>query len=334
MGAPYQPQALNRFCCRGADNVLRLGKINFQLQFGTPWSLGTHQMIFLHDNLESLTIVAAEISTNDVIYLKHHKRLTKLSHLHLDHCDVSPKALGIILSVPRALISLVLTEYDYRSLPKYYISSDEQLEMALSPQIDSLRDLYLGLRFQQQSFPTPYDFSNFTSLQKLILECRPLDNRPRHSLVLTDRTLQISELDNITVRRVAWVTFPERPMCLVLQTPPGYRLTASDTQRDIERLGRSLRITHDAVVQPQRAFEIRLMVVRQTEQKGAVPPYLYNEHVPEKVICYDSFASTPNWDFKTKAELESTLERGIEDLVPNEMPLPDSAPGEPSSGPT
>ena len=41
--------------------MLRLGKINFQLQFGNPWSLGTLQMIFLHDNLESLTIVAAEI---------------------------------------------------------------------------------------------------------------------------------------------------------------------------------------------------------------------------------------------------------------------------------
>ena len=46
------------------------------------------------------------------------------------------------------------------------------------------------------------------------------------------------------------------------------------------------------------------MVVRQTEPKGAVPPYLYNEHVPEKVVCYDSFASTPNWDFKTKTDLE------------------------------
>ena len=95
-------------------------------------------------------------------------------------------------------------------------------------------------------------------------------------------------------------------MCLVLQTPPGYRLTASDTQRDIERLGRSLRITHDAVVWSPQAFEIRLMMVRQTEPKGAVPPYLYNEHVPEKVVCYDSSASTPNWDFNTKTELEPT----------------------------
>jgi hypothetical protein len=302
--ATYRPRARSRFCCRGADNVLRLGKINFQLQFGNPWSLGTHQMIFLHDNLESLTIVAAEIGADDVSYLRHHKRLTKLSRLRLDHCDVCPKALAIILSVPRALISLVLTEYDYRGIPKYCISNDGQLGMALNPQIDSLRDLYLGLRFQQQSFPTPYDFSNFTSLQKLILECRPLDNRLHPSLALTDRTLQISELDNVTVRRVVWITFPEHPMCLVLQTPPGYRLTASDTQRDIEKLGQSLRITHDAVVQPRRAFEIRLMVVRQTEPKGAVPPYLYNEHVPEKVVCYDSFASTPNWDFKTKAEVE------------------------------
>ena len=284
-------------------------------------------MIFLHDNLESLTIVAAKIGPGDVSYLRHHKRLTKLSRLHLDHCNVCPKALEIILSVPRALISLVLTEYDYRAPHKYSISNGEELGMALTPQIDSLRDLSLGLRFQQQSFPTPYDFSNFTSLEKLILECMPLDNLLHPSLVLTDRTLQISKFDNATVRHVVWITFPERPLCLVLQTPPRYRLTASDTQRDIERLGRSLRITHDTVVRSPQAFEIRLMMVRQTERKGAVPPYLYNEHVPEKVVCYDSFASTSNWDFKTETELQTDEENRSSR---NAMPLPenvDSAPG-------
>jgi hypothetical protein len=253
-------------------------------------------MIFLHDNLESLTIVAAEIGANDVSYLRHHKRLTKLSRLHLDHCDVCPKALEIILSVPRALVSLVLTEYDCRGPHKYCISNDEELGMALTPQIDSLRDLCLGLRFQQQSFSTPHDFSNFTSLEKLVLECMPLDNLLHPSLVLTDRTLQISGFDGATLRHVVWITFPERPLCLVLQTPPGYRLTACDTQRDIEKLGRSLRRTHDAVVRSPQAFEIRLMMVRQTERRGAVPLHLYNDYVPEKVVCYDSFASTSNWD--------------------------------------
>jgi hypothetical protein len=279
-------------------------------------------MIFLHNNLESLTIVAAEIGARDVSYLKQHKRLTKLSRLHLDHCDISPKALEIILSVPRALISLVLTEYDYRGPYKYCISNDEELGMVLTPQIDSLRDLHLGLRFQQQSFPTPYDFSNLTSLEKLTLECMPLDNLLHPSLVLTDRTLQISEFDNATIRHVVWVTFPRRPLCLVLQTPPGYRLTASDTQRDIEKLGRSLRITHDAVVRSPQAFEIRLMMVRQTERKGAVPPYLYNEHVPEKVVCYDSFAPTSNWDFKTETELQTDEENRSSRNV---MPLPGEA---------
>jgi hypothetical protein len=285
-------------------------------------------MIFLHDNLESLTIVAAEIGADDVSYLRHHKRLTRLSRLHLDHCDVCPKALEIILSVPRALVSLVLTEYDYRGPHKYCISNDEELGMALAPQIDSLRDLYLGLRFQQQSFPTPYNFSNFASLDKLILECKPLDNLLHPSLVFTDRMLQISQFVNATVRHVVWITFPKRPLCLVLQTPPGYRLTASDTQRDIEKLGRSLRITHDAVVWSPQAFETRLIMVRQTEPKGAVPPYLYNEHVPEKVVCYDSFASTSNWDFKTEAELQTDEENRSSR---NATPLPDNVGSAPAA---
>jgi hypothetical protein len=57
--------------------------------------------------------------------------------------------------------------------------------------------------------------------------------------------------------------------------------------------------------------------MRQTRPKGAVPPYLYNEHVPEKVVCYDSFASESNLDFKTDKERKDDEDRRrLQDSTP------------------
>lgn len=255
--------------------------------------------MFLHNTLESLTLVYASLGPSDVSHLRHHKKLTALSRLHLDHCDICPLALEIILSVPRALQSLELTEYDYGNTFQYNVRDVEQLMTALSPQEDSLQDLQLGLRFQRSGFQTPCDFRNFTKLQKLIVECQPLNNCP---LTLEGRMLQITEPGVIPHLSWIWIVLPERPFSLVLETPPGHRLDAADDRAAIEKLGRSLSLRHNPSTQPLPSLDTRLVIVRQTRPKGAVPPYLYNEHVPEKVVCYDSFASAPNWDFETDGE--------------------------------
>jgi hypothetical protein len=295
------------------DSRLSLGKLNFQHEYGIPWTLGKHNTVFLHDTLESLTLVAAEIGARNVSYLTHHKKLTPLSRLHLDHCDVAPEALEIILSVPRALQSLELTEYDYGPV-KHAIRHPEELRMALSPQGDSLRDLHLGLRSQQRGFRAPYDFCNFASLQQLTLECMSLDNIVTSSLALEGRMLKIT--GNGTLRQIVWIVAPERPFSLVLETTPGYKLDTLDGQTGIERLGQALRTPKESYVRSSPTFRIRLVIVRQTEPKGAVAPYLYDEHVPEKVICYDSFASKSNWDFKTENERQTDTDtRRLRDMT-------------------
>jgi hypothetical protein len=280
-------------------------------------------MVFLHNNLESLTLVAAEIGAHNVSYLRHHKKLTRLSRLHLDHCDIDPKALEIILSVPRALRSLELTEYDYGGV-NYAIGSHEELGMALSPQEDSLRDIHLGLRSQQWGIRAPYDFCDFTNLEKLTLECMSLDDFPYSPSALKGHTLKIT--GNGAIRHIIWIVIPKRLFSLVLQTPAGYRLNVRDSKTGIERLGRFLRTPDITGVQSSPAFETRLIIVRQTEPKGAVPPYLYDEHVPEKVVCYDSFASASKWDFKTNHErrTDETIRR-LRDMTP----FPDAAEGVP-----
>jgi hypothetical protein len=256
-------------------------------------------MVFLHDTLEFLTLVSASLGPHSVGDLRHHKRLTPLSRLHLDHCDVSPEALKIILLVPRALQSLEFAEYSYGNTFRYAIRDVEQLVTAMSPQEDSLRELQLRLRFHQSGFRRPFDFGNFTRLQKLTVECQPIN--PCH-VVLEGRVLQITGPTDIALVSWIWIVLPERPFNLVLQIPPGHKLYAADDRRAIENVGRSLSTRHNAGKQPSPALETRLVIVRQTRPKGAIPPYLYNEHVPEKVVCYDSFASGSNWDFETNQE--------------------------------
>jgi hypothetical protein len=256
-------------------------------------------MVFLHDTLESLTLVAAEIGSHNVSYLRHHKKLTPLSHLHLDHCDVAPEALEIILSVPQALQALELTEYEYGRV-KYAILDPEELMIALSRQGDSLRDLHLGLRPQKWGVRAPCNFCNFTSLRKLTLECMSLDDVVDFSLAMEGRMIKITGHHY----HIVWIISPKHPFSLVLQTPPDYMLNTDDGQAVIERLGRSLRAPNESSLRSSPTFGTRLTIVRQTEIKGAIAPYLYEEHVPEKIVCYDSIASASNWDFKTDDECQ------------------------------
>ena len=288
-----------------ANGSSTLGKLNFMNELGRPWGLGTHNMVFLHDTLESVTLVAAYIDAQYVNHLRHHQKLTPLSRLHFDHCNISSTALKTILSVPRSLKSLELTEYDYGVSPGPSIHGPEELQVALSPQQYSLRHLHLGLIFHHRGFHTPYDFSSFESLQKVVLECRQLNNVLHSSLAPKDGVIKMSEVGASNPRHMLWITFPQRPFSLKIQTAPGHILTDSDVRRGIERLGRSLRAPRSTDLHSSPVFDARLFIVRQTEQRGAVPPYLYNEHVPEKVVCYDSFATAASWDVRTEAELRA-----------------------------
>ena len=271
--------------------------------------------------------MAAEIVEHDVDCLRHHRRLTRLSRLHLDSCGISPSALQIILSVPQALRSLELTEYDYRAPLRHPIRDLEELQMALRPQEDSLRELHLGLLFQRRGFREPYDLSNFKNLRKLTLECTQMNGVVHASLSAKDGEVKISEIAAVNTRNIVWVRLPEHSFTLVLQTAPGHMLTDSDVRRGIEGLGRSLRKPRGSSRQLSHAFETRLVIVRQTQAKWAVPPYLYNEHVPEKVICYDSFASRSTWDFRTDAELET--EEDVHRLRAAMTPVHDTLAGGP-----
>lgn len=237
----------------------------------------------------------------DVARLRHYKKLTPLTHLHLDHCDVSFRALETILSMPRALQRLELQEYDYGPPSyKYGLTSAEELKAALVPQSQSLKELHIGFRRQSTIFAGPLDFNYFESLESLTVECTRLDNIT-HAMVVPDSgeerdiMLIASHIEVINAALV-WIVVPRFNIKLVLQLPPGY-IPSRHTQLMIEGLGQVLRGYND------QRLRVQLVVIRLTERKDAVAPYLHDERIPERVLCYDSLAATQNWNTKTDAEI-------------------------------
>ncbi|KAL8243840.1 hypothetical protein R6Q59_010098 [Mikania micrantha] len=79
------------------------------------YSLSRYASIFLHPRLESLTISCMSTDFPDTLFSRIESidkfyRSTNLEYLHLEECDVHPPSLEILLSFPRALKSLTISE--------------------------------------------------------------------------------------------------------------------------------------------------------------------------------------------------------------------------------
>lgn len=258
--------------------------------------------------LESLTLVAAEINAIDVAYLRHYRRVTPLAFLHLDHCDISYRALETIMSLPKALQGFELQEYNYNHSYKYGLTSSGELTAALVHQSHSLRHLHLGFRQISMILGAPLEVGYFVSLQTLTVECLELDDLLDALLIANpaapaagNNVLLIAGNNNVPRAMLVGIILPDFALKIMLQTPPGY-IPSRHSQYMIEHLGQIIETFNIG-----RA-RVQLVMVRLTEMVGAVPPYLYDEHIPEKVICYDSFAPKPKWDIKTKAEIRTEEE--------------------------
>lgn len=74
-----------------------------------------YAMLFLHPNLRSLTMSCASTDFTDRLLTPFQDdgtliKSTKLEHLHLEECDIFSPSLAILLSFPRALKSLKISE--------------------------------------------------------------------------------------------------------------------------------------------------------------------------------------------------------------------------------
>jgi hypothetical protein len=79
------------------------------------YSMSKYAMLFLHTNLRSLTMSCASTDYEDRLLREFQDdetliRSTNLEHLHLEECDIWAPSLAILLSFPKALKSLKISE--------------------------------------------------------------------------------------------------------------------------------------------------------------------------------------------------------------------------------
>ncbi|RVX75324.1 hypothetical protein B0A52_00677 [Exophiala mesophila] len=158
------------------------------------YSMTKYAMLFLHPNLRSLTMSCASTDfvdrlltpfQNDQSLLKS----TRLEHLHLEECDIFSPSLGILLSFPKALKSLKISEgvrYDgiftARNSRLHGNVSPGPFVDAISQQCaSSLEYLSLSLGYARQGFqhinhPGQHlNLSGFHALKQLDLDVRTIN---------------------------------------------------------------------------------------------------------------------------------------------------------------
>jgi len=153
-----------------------------------------YAMLFLHPNLRSLTMSCASTDYPDrlLVPFQNDPQLTKstaLEHLHLEECDIFSPTLAILLSFPRALRSLQISEgirydgfFSARSSRLHGNVTPGPFVDAIAQQCrDSLEVLSLGLGYSRQGFQHinhPGQHLNLTAfevLKRLELDVRTVN---------------------------------------------------------------------------------------------------------------------------------------------------------------
>jgi F-box-like len=100
---------------------LKTCTIHFVDEDKAIYSMTRYSMLFLHPSLRSLTISCASTDLPEALWKSFEGdpllvKSTGLEHLHLEECDMHPATLSILLSFPRELKSLKISEairYDW-----------------------------------------------------------------------------------------------------------------------------------------------------------------------------------------------------------------------------
>ena len=186
----------NRFCAAFANvslttpflkpraplQSLRSCQLNYQNPDGEPFPLGDHGIVLLHPNLLSLTLTTFTIDGEDLYFLRHYRRRTPLTHLHLDNWDVSASGFESILATPTALESLKFQEYNYDGSIKHGFRVANDVLRALASQRESLKELHISFRGELGLAGQFLDLQGLSALLYLRFECPILPGRIERGL--------------------------------------------------------------------------------------------------------------------------------------------------------
>jgi hypothetical protein len=152
-----------------------------------------YAMLFLHPGLRSLTMSCASTDFPSRLLADFQDdqtlvRSTSLEHLHLEECDIYSPSLAILLSFPRALKSLVVSEgvrYDgmftRNSRLHGNVSPDSFVDAVAANCSESLEHLSLSLGYSRRSHQSlnhpgrHLNLTNFFAMKQLDLDVRTVD---------------------------------------------------------------------------------------------------------------------------------------------------------------
>jgi hypothetical protein len=282
--------------------------------------------IFLHPNLQSLTISCARIDDAELDHLKAFAHRTPLSSLSLDQCDMSALGLTTILALPASLKALKVLEVSRQGPRRHVLDYSRALLRALSHQRTSLESLCLSLRDPMLSpFSQGFDLSSFPALRLLKISCQKY-NESVYPTSLKWTSYAPPALDMLVFSGIELqhrqnnVTFPsELQACLKILDPADLCSLARkvclslksgsdvhpDSRKVVEELGKRFRTASSQISLASSSAgpchneegrdAPRLCVTGFARGRGAIPPYLYHEYEPEELPLYDSSSKGTGW---------------------------------------
>lgn len=224
-------------------DVTGVGTLHFVDEQKELCSLAKYASLFLHPTLRSLRISCASTDYPSQILPTiqgdtQFFHATPLETLHFEECDILPATLALLLSFPRALKSLIISEgtrYKPRNgnfVRKHGNMIPEELTEALNVQKESLEHLSLNLGFSlrksQHVDDAQYhlDFSALESLRVLELDSRasrlmaprgrtPMGRLPPNVETLKVFRLKLNPLRDIPDSAVLGPTDLNMPFCTI-----------------------------------------------------------------------------------------------------------------------
>ncbi|CEN60750.1 hypothetical protein ASPCAL03183 [Aspergillus calidoustus] len=170
--------------------LANLQTCELNLSDGTGWNLAQRDCIFFHPRLKRLSILGA-IIPELISFTESHGHTTPLEELSLMCCDISPKALGKISSVPRALRRFTYIGSPHQRMCGSGVNTSMHHKLyfeALEPQASSL--VYLNVSFwKRKVLDTPVmNFQSFSSLESLTIQPAILQGNSQDFFNLTPFT--------------------------------------------------------------------------------------------------------------------------------------------------
>ncbi|KAL3485343.1 hypothetical protein BJX62DRAFT_243064 [Aspergillus germanicus] len=154
------------------SSLANLQSCELNLSDGTGWNLAQRECIFFHPRLKTLSILGA-IIPDLISFTESHDHTSPLEELSLMCCDISPKALVKISSVPKALLRFTYIASPHQRMCGSGVNTSMQHKLylnALKPQAPSLVYLNVGFWKRKVMNNPVMNFQCFSSLESLTIQ--------------------------------------------------------------------------------------------------------------------------------------------------------------------